>query len=131
MRQVGITDTTFYKWRSKCAGLKVSEALRLRQLEEETMRLKGFVADETLDIQVLKEVLGRTRLGRGSGYISIKDEVNADGERVHESKPINPGASIYSETLCNHDTVSIAFMLHKIVFDMPDILHFEQKKRLL
>lgn len=58
-RQEGITDTTFYKWRSKFAGLEVSEARRLRQLEEENRRLKGLVADQALDIQVLKEVLGR------------------------------------------------------------------------
>lgn len=58
-RQIGITDTTFYKWRSKFAGLEVSEARRLRQLEEENRRLKGLVADQALDIQVLKEVLGR------------------------------------------------------------------------
>ncbi len=58
-RQVGITDTTFYKWRSKFAGLEVSEARRLRRFEEENRRLKGLVADQALDIQVLKEVLGR------------------------------------------------------------------------
>jgi len=58
-RQLGITDTTFYKWRNKFAGLEVSEARRLRQLEEENRRLKGMVADQALDIQVLKEVLGR------------------------------------------------------------------------
>ncbi len=58
-RQVGITDTTFHKWRSKFAGLEVSEARRLRQLEGETRRLKRLVADQALDILVLKEVLGR------------------------------------------------------------------------
>jgi len=58
-RQVGITGTTFYKWRSKFTGLEVSEARRLRRLEEENRRLKGLVADQALDIQVLKEVLGR------------------------------------------------------------------------
>lgn len=58
-RQIGITDVTFYKWRSKFGGLEVSEARRLRQLEEENRRLKGLVADQALDIQVLKEVLGR------------------------------------------------------------------------
>jgi putative transposase len=46
-RQAGITDTTFYKWRSKFAGLEVSEARRLRQLEEENRRLKGLVADRS------------------------------------------------------------------------------------
>lgn len=58
-RQIGITDTTFYKWRNKFAGFEVSEARRLRQLEEENRRLKGLVADQALNIQVLKEVLGR------------------------------------------------------------------------
>lgn len=43
-RQIGITDTTFCKWRSKFAGLEVSEARRLRQLEEENRRLKAMVA---------------------------------------------------------------------------------------
>lgn len=56
-RKHGISDVTFYKWRSKYGGLEVSEARRLRQLEEENQRLKRLVADQALDIQVLKEVL--------------------------------------------------------------------------
>ena len=58
-RQHGISDATFYKWRSRYGGLGVSEAVRLRQLEEENRRLKRLVADQALDIQVLKEVLGK------------------------------------------------------------------------
>lgn len=58
-RQHGISDATFYKWRSKFGGLEVSEARRLRGLEEENQRLKRLVADQALDIQVLKEVLGK------------------------------------------------------------------------
>lgn len=58
-RQHGISGATFYKWRSKYGGLGVSEAVRLRQLEEENRRLKRLVADQALDIQVLKEVLGK------------------------------------------------------------------------
>jgi len=56
-RKYGISDVTFYKWRSKYGGLDVSEARRLKQLEEENQRLKRLVADQALDIQVLKEVL--------------------------------------------------------------------------
>jgi len=56
-RKHGISDVTFYKWRSKYGGLEVSEARRLKQLEEENQRLKRLVADQALDIQVLKEVL--------------------------------------------------------------------------
>ncbi len=58
-RQHGISDATFYKWRSRYGGLGLSEAVRLRQLEEENRRLKRLVADQALDIQVLKEVLGK------------------------------------------------------------------------
>jgi len=56
-RKHGISDVTFYKWRSKYGGMEVSEARRLKQLEEENQRLKRLVADQALDIQVLKEVL--------------------------------------------------------------------------
>lgn len=56
-RKHGLSDVTFYKWRSKYGGLEVSEARRLKQLEEENQRLKRLVADQALDIQVLKEVL--------------------------------------------------------------------------
>jgi putative transposase len=58
-RKYGISDATFYNWRSRYGGMDVSEARRLRQLEEENQRLKRLVADQALDIQVLKDVLGK------------------------------------------------------------------------
>jgi len=58
-RQHGISDVTFYKWRSKFGGLEVSEARRLKQIEEENQRLKRLVADQALDIQMLKDVLAK------------------------------------------------------------------------
>jgi putative transposase len=58
-RKHGISDATFYNWRSRFGGMDVSEARRLRQLEEENQRLKRLVADQALDIQVLKDVLGK------------------------------------------------------------------------
>jgi len=58
-RKHGISDATFYNWRSRYGGMDVSEARRLRQLEDENQRLKRLVADQALDIQVLKEVLGK------------------------------------------------------------------------
>ena len=58
-RQHGMSDATFYKWRAKYGGLEVSEARRLRGLEEENQRLKRLVAELALDNQVLKEVLGK------------------------------------------------------------------------
>ena len=59
IRRLGITETTFYRWKAKYGGMDVSEAKRLRALEEENRRLKHMVADLSLDIQALKAVLGR------------------------------------------------------------------------
>ena len=58
-RQHGISSATYYKWKGKYGGLEVSEARRLRQLEEENRRLKQIVADLTLDNQALKTVLAK------------------------------------------------------------------------
>jgi putative transposase len=58
-RKHGISDATYYKWKSKYGGLEVSEARRLRQLEDENRRLKHLVADLTLDNQALKAVLAK------------------------------------------------------------------------
>ena len=55
-RKYGISDATFYNWRRKYGGMEVSEARRLRQLEDENRRLKHLVADLTLDVQMLKAV---------------------------------------------------------------------------
>jgi putative transposase len=57
-RRHGITETTFYRWRTKYGGMQVSEARRLKQLEAENARLKRLVADQALNLQVLKEILG-------------------------------------------------------------------------
>ncbi len=54
--QHGISDATFYKWRTKYAGLEVSDVKKLRQLEDENRRLKQMVAEQALDIQALKAV---------------------------------------------------------------------------
>jgi putative transposase len=58
-RRHGISDATFYTWRSKYGGLEISEMRRLRQLEEENRRLKSIVADQALDIRALKDVLAK------------------------------------------------------------------------
>ncbi len=58
-RQHGITETTYYRWKKKFGGMDVSEAKRLRQLEDENRRLKAIVADLTLDKQALQWALGK------------------------------------------------------------------------
>ncbi len=56
-REHGISDATFYNWKSKYGGLDVSEAQRLRQMEGENRRLKQLVADLSLDREALKAVI--------------------------------------------------------------------------
>ncbi len=58
-RRLGISDGTFYRWKAKYGGLEVSEAKRLRQLEEENRQLKHVVAELTLDNRALKAVLSK------------------------------------------------------------------------
>jgi putative transposase len=58
-RKHGISDATFYKWRTKYAGLQVSDVKKLRQLEDENRRLKQRVAEQALDIQALKAVTAK------------------------------------------------------------------------
>jgi putative transposase len=59
VRRHGISRETFYKWRRKFGGMQVPDAKRLRALEEENRRLKRVVADQALNLQVLKDVLGK------------------------------------------------------------------------
>ena len=55
-RKLGITDQTYYRWRKEFGGLRLDQAKRLKQLEQENARLKKVVADLTLDNAILKEV---------------------------------------------------------------------------
>lgn len=55
-RRWGISQGTFYKYKSKYGGMEPSDAKRLRQLEDENARLKKLVAEQMLDIQMLRDV---------------------------------------------------------------------------
>jgi len=58
-RKHGISEATFYNWKSKFGGLDVSEARRLKQLEGENARLKKLLADSMLDNAALKDLLSK------------------------------------------------------------------------
>ena len=58
-RRHGVSSATFYKWKAKFGGLDVSEAKRLKALEDENARLKRMLADSMLDNAALKDLLGR------------------------------------------------------------------------
>lgn len=55
-RKYGISEQTFYNWKAKYGGMEISEARRLKALEEENRKLKRLVADQALDILALKEI---------------------------------------------------------------------------
>jgi len=58
-RKLGIAEATFYRWKKKYHGMGIAELRRLRQLEEENRKLKGIVADLTLDKRMLQDVLSK------------------------------------------------------------------------
>ena len=58
-RKHGISDPTFYAWKSKCGGMSVPDARRLKQLGEENARLKKLLAEAMLDNAVLKDITSR------------------------------------------------------------------------
>jgi putative transposase len=59
VRKLGITEQTYYRWKTKFGGMEVSDAKKLRALEDENRRLKQMVADQALDIQALKAVISK------------------------------------------------------------------------
>jgi putative transposase len=58
-RKHGISDATFYTWRSKYGGLEVSEAKRLKALADENAKLKKLLAESMLDVSTLRELLAK------------------------------------------------------------------------
>jgi putative transposase len=58
-RRHGISDATFYKWKAKYGGMEVSDAKRLRGLEDENRRLQKLLAEAMLDHAALKDILGK------------------------------------------------------------------------
>ena len=58
VREIGVTDHTYYRWRREYGGLNLDQARRLKKLEQENARLKRTIADLALDKQILKEAAG-------------------------------------------------------------------------
>jgi putative transposase len=59
IRQVGVSEQTFYRWKKKYSGLEIDQVRQLKQLQEENARLKRIVADLTLDKAMLQDVLSK------------------------------------------------------------------------
>jgi putative transposase len=58
-RKYGISDATFYKWRSRYGGMEISDARKLKALEDENRRLKKLLAEQVLDNAALKDLVGK------------------------------------------------------------------------
>ena len=58
-RRLGVSEQTYYRWKAKYGGMEVSDAKKLKALEDENRRLKHMVADQALDIQALKAVVAK------------------------------------------------------------------------
>jgi len=58
-RDMGISQGTFYNWRSKYAGLEINEAKRLKELESENNKLKRLLAEKMLEVEAMKDVVSK------------------------------------------------------------------------
>ena len=58
-RKYGVSNATFYKWRGRFGGMEVSDARKLKALEEENRKLKKLLAESMLDVSTLREMLGK------------------------------------------------------------------------
>lgn len=56
-RHLGVTDQTYYRWRREYGGMRVDQAKRLKELEKENARLKKLVAEQALDLEIVKETV--------------------------------------------------------------------------
>ena len=78
-RKYGISSATFYNWKAKYGGMTVSDARRLKEVEDENRRLKKLVANQALDIQMLKEVCSKNFYGPKPGVKQYGFFVSASG----------------------------------------------------
>lgn len=70
VQHLGVSEQTYYRWRNQFGGMKAEGARRLKELEQENARLKKLVADQALDVAILKEAnefLGKGEARRGGG----------------------------------------------------------------
>src|ERR1700746_3685024 len=78
-RRHGISDATFYKWKSKYGGMEVSDAKRLKALEDENRRLKKLLAESMLDNAALKDLLGKKRLKPAAQRMAVSKGMERQG----------------------------------------------------
>ena len=70
-REYGVSDATYYNWKSKYGGMEASDVKRLKSLEDENQKLKQMYADSSLDNRILKDILGK-KFPALLGNVSLK-----------------------------------------------------------
>jgi putative transposase len=99
IRQMGITEQTFYRWKRKFGGLGPSELRKLRLLEEETRRLKKLVADLSLDKAMLQEVIEKNYEGRSEAPSHRVHEGQLSGQRTSSVPCLTAGSRKLSSSV--------------------------------
>jgi putative transposase len=92
-RKLGISEQTFYSWKKKYAGMGIVEMRRVKQLEDENRRLKGLVADLTLDKHMLQEVLRKSSEARCAPGARPPDDGHVQRQRA-AGLPGHPARSV-------------------------------------
>ena len=114
-RKHGISDATFYTWRKKYGGMEVSEARRLKALEEENARLKKLLAESMMDVSTLREMLGKKLLTPGSRRNAVAwaiEEKSYSQRRACELVGMSP--RIYRYRSRRPDDVGLRIRLRKL-----------------
>jgi putative transposase len=92
-REYAISETTFYRWRRTYGGLTVNEAARLKELERENSRLKRLLAERDLEVDALKDLLGKNaepgREARSRGWAGGQRALHKPGLCIAGAEPHN------------------------------------------
>ncbi|WP_148230517.1 IS3 family transposase [Chitinophaga pinensis] len=119
-RQHGISEATFYNWKSRYGGMEASDVRRLKDLEEENARLKRMYADVSLDNQLLKDLFNKKRLGPATQRQIAHELVSEEGISVSRACRLVsfPRSQFYYNSRKNDNAVIIA--LQELAFKHPN-----------
>jgi transposase-like protein len=87
-KKLGITEQTYYRWRKEYGGLRTDQAKRLKELEKENARLKRLVANQALDMKILKEAASGNFCARRNGVKQSSTSVVQDVNECRSAGPV-------------------------------------------
>ncbi|MGQ0741106.1 MAG: IS3 family transposase [Alphaproteobacteria bacterium] len=117
-RKHGISDATFYKWRSKYGGMEISDARKLRALEEENRKLKKLLAESVLDTATLKEMLGKKLLTPRARRTAVSWAIRDKGySQRHACQMIGMAPKAYRYTARRPDDAQLRQRLRDLALE--------------